>query len=241
MGKACSPVQLLNQASISRRAIVWGGGSSAWSVRRAAPRARTSAHPPVRRRAVPRGARLRMGVKAEHQRGRKRPRLRGEVAHRCHMDAGLLPDFARHRIFQALAGLDESGQCRVAARRPRAPAARATPASRRVTSTMMAGSMRGKNSAPQPLVGAHQHVAGTARQGRRATDAAMALAAAPDHAARAHRPAAAPRPPAAAAAAAAAPRSSCPAEPASDRRAGPPARSARPSKPAQQHQALRHR
>ncbi|MEE9603330.1 MAG: hypothetical protein V3V75_08505, partial [Thermoguttaceae bacterium] len=49
-----------------------------------------------------------VGGEADHERRGERPRLRGVVAHLAHVDAGLFLDLAAHRLFQALARLDES-------------------------------------------------------------------------------------------------------------------------------------
>src|SRR5881394_2152076 len=67
------------------------------------------------------------GLKADHQRRRKRPRLRGFVAQAAHDDAGLLRHLA----------LDRGGQLAWRPRSARSPS---------LTSTMMAGSMRGNSS-----------------------------------------------------------------------------------------------
>src|SRR5260221_6046645 len=60
----------------------------------------------------------RLRVKAEHDRGRERPGLRGMVRDVIDEDAGLLIDLACHRFLQALARLDKAGQGRVHSRRP---------------------------------------------------------------------------------------------------------------------------
>ena len=52
---------------------------------------------------------------AEHQRGRERPRLGGDVARRADLDARLLAHLARDGLLEALARLDEPGQRGVAA------------------------------------------------------------------------------------------------------------------------------
>src|SRR5271166_3962590 len=55
----------------------------------------------------------RMSEAANHQRGWKRPGLRGEVAHRVAFDAGLLENLAPDRRLDRLAGLHESRQRRI--------------------------------------------------------------------------------------------------------------------------------
>src|SRR5262245_37544609 len=50
------------------------------------------------------------GVAADHQRGRKRPRLRPEIVHASTDDAGFLAGFPPHRLLDGLAGLDEAGE-----------------------------------------------------------------------------------------------------------------------------------
>src|SRR5260370_21019637 len=57
-------------------------------------------------------------VKAEPDRGRERPGLRGMVRDVIDEDAGLLIDLAFPRFLQALARLDKAGQGRVHSRRP---------------------------------------------------------------------------------------------------------------------------
>src|SRR5205085_7570181 len=59
-----------------------------------------------------------VGEEAEHERRWERPRLRGEVAGRARLDAGLLAHLAQHRLLEALAGFDEAGESAVAPRRP---------------------------------------------------------------------------------------------------------------------------
>src|SRR5580658_7180114 len=44
-------------------------------------------------------------MEAQHDRGRKRPGLRRMVGDLVDADSGLLEDLARHRLFEALAGL----------------------------------------------------------------------------------------------------------------------------------------
>src|SRR5262249_52021349 len=58
----------------------------------------------------------RLGMAADHQRHRKRPGLRGEVAHAAGDDAGLLERLAPHRILDRLTRLDEAGKARPHAR-----------------------------------------------------------------------------------------------------------------------------
>src|SRR6266545_8321786 len=58
-------------------------------------------------------ARCRLGVEAEHDVGRERPRLRGMVVHRADRDRGLLEHLARDGVFQALARLDKTGEGRI--------------------------------------------------------------------------------------------------------------------------------
>src|SRR5471032_1224791 len=60
----------------------------------------------------------RMGGEAEHDRGRKRPRLRGMIIAVDHAHTGFLEHFAAHGIFQGFAGLNETGQGRVTPFRP---------------------------------------------------------------------------------------------------------------------------
>ena len=55
---------------------------------------------------------------AQHDRCRKRPRLRGMVIAGAHAHAGFLEDFAAHCVFERFARLDEAGQRRIAAFRP---------------------------------------------------------------------------------------------------------------------------
>src|SRR5579862_2653429 len=62
--------------------------------------------------------RARARMKAEHQRGRERPRLRGVIGDLVERHLGLLIDFARHRLLEAFARLDEASQGRVHALRP---------------------------------------------------------------------------------------------------------------------------
>ena len=69
----------------------------------------------------------RIGMEAEHQRGRERPRLRRVVAHVGDLDADLLPDLAGDGVLQALARLDEAGQRRVHVLGPLALAAEDDP------------------------------------------------------------------------------------------------------------------
>src|SRR5450755_1640244 len=53
-----------------------------------------------------------LGVAADHQRGRKRPRLRVEILHPATGDAGFLARFPPHRVLDRFARLDEAGQAR---------------------------------------------------------------------------------------------------------------------------------
>ena len=64
--------------------------------------------------------RVRFGVgdEAQHQRRGKRPRLRREIAAAAHAHAAFLEHFAGDGLFQRFARLDESGQRRIAVRRP---------------------------------------------------------------------------------------------------------------------------
>ena len=54
----------------------------------------------------------------QHQRCRERPGLRGVIFDLVDFDAGLLEHFARHRIFERLARLDESGDGGIASYGP---------------------------------------------------------------------------------------------------------------------------
>src|SRR5262249_30278639 len=49
-----------------------------------------------------------LGVAADHQRGRKRPWLRGKIAHAAANDAGFFARFPPHRVFNRLSRLDEA-------------------------------------------------------------------------------------------------------------------------------------
>jgi Gluconate 2-dehydrogenase subunit 3 len=51
----------------------------------------------------------RLGVSADHQRHRKRPWLRRKIGDAATGDPGLFAGLPAHRLFQRLAGLDESG------------------------------------------------------------------------------------------------------------------------------------
>ena len=51
-----------------------------------------------------------LGEKPHHQARRKRPRLRGQVAHAPAADARLLADLAAHGLLRGLARLDEAGE-----------------------------------------------------------------------------------------------------------------------------------
>src|SRR6202034_312079 len=63
----------------------------------------------------------------EHQRRGEGPRLRGVVTRAQYLDAGLFRDLARHRVLEALARLDETGDGGIASRRPaRLPAEQRT-------------------------------------------------------------------------------------------------------------------
>src|SRR5262252_8503415 len=57
-------------------------------------------------------ARERLGMTADHQRGRKGPGLRGEITHASANDAGLFARFPPHGVFDRFAGLDEAGEAR---------------------------------------------------------------------------------------------------------------------------------
>jgi hypothetical protein len=48
------------------------------------------------------------GVTADHQRGRKRPGLRGEIDHAAADNAGLFASFPMHCVFDRFARLDET-------------------------------------------------------------------------------------------------------------------------------------
>src|ERR1035437_1237361 len=54
----------------------------------------------------------RLGMAADHQRGRERPRLRVEIDHAAAGDAGFLARFPPHRVLDRFARLDETGQAR---------------------------------------------------------------------------------------------------------------------------------
>ena len=54
----------------------------------------------------------RLGMAADHQRGGKGPRLRGEIAHAPANNAGLVAGFPPHRVLDRLPGLDEAGEAR---------------------------------------------------------------------------------------------------------------------------------
>lgn len=56
--------------------------------------------------------------KAQHQRTRKRPWLRAQIAAVLHKHAGFLEHLARHRLLQRFAGFDEAGNHRIPPRRP---------------------------------------------------------------------------------------------------------------------------
>src|SRR5688500_18506603 len=58
------------------------------------------------------------GGEADHQRSGERPGLRGDVLRRPDLDPGLLSDLPYHGLLEALTGLDEAGEGRVAAGRP---------------------------------------------------------------------------------------------------------------------------
>src|ERR1700733_2556942 len=55
---------------------------------------------------------FRFGMAADHQRHRKRPRLRGEVVHAAGGDANFLEHFAPHRFLDGLPRFTKSGQAR---------------------------------------------------------------------------------------------------------------------------------
>src|SRR5829696_6304689 len=61
-------------------------------------------------------ARERLGMAADHQRGRERPRLRGEICNPPAKDAGFLARFAPHGILDRLAWLDVASETRPHAR-----------------------------------------------------------------------------------------------------------------------------
>ncbi|KAG1255494.1 hypothetical protein G6F68_010332 [Rhizopus microsporus] len=61
---------------------------------------------------------LRLRTEPDHQRPRERPGLRAEVLAGGHPHLALLVHLAHHGLLEGLAGLDEAGQHRVAARRP---------------------------------------------------------------------------------------------------------------------------
>src|SRR6185295_9165652 len=69
------------------------------------------------------GLGARHGVEAQHQRRRKRPRLRGVVRDIADLYTGLLVDLAHYRFLETFAWLDEAGDGRVSAFRPRCLAA----------------------------------------------------------------------------------------------------------------------
>src|SRR5208282_135719 len=117
-----------------------------------------------------------LGMEAEHDRGRKRPRLGGVVAHVRNADAGLLEHLARDRVLQALARLDEAGKGRVHAGRPDALAAQEAalaPAHQHDHRRIGAGEMLGLAL----WVCADAHVAGRGTQRRSAAHAAEAVVA----------------------------------------------------------------
>ena len=58
------------------------------------------------------------GHEAEHEAGRERPGLAGDVLDLADGDAGLLVHLAAHRLLDGLARLDESGERREAALGP---------------------------------------------------------------------------------------------------------------------------
>src|ERR1700733_6305687 len=68
------------------------------------------------------GVGQRLGMAADHDRRRKRPRLRGEIAYAPAVDTGLLGHFAPHRFLDGFPRLGEAGQARPHGRReaPRA-------------------------------------------------------------------------------------------------------------------------
>ena len=53
-----------------------------------------------------------LGVAADHQRGRKRPWLRGKIAHAAANDAGFFARFPPHGVFDRLPRLDEAREAR---------------------------------------------------------------------------------------------------------------------------------
>ena len=92
-----------------------GGSSGGPSSNSSRVNQRASSSSPLDAHGDPGSAR---GVKAEHQRGGERPGLRGVVVARRDAHARFLEHFARHRVFEALARLDESRDGGIAARRP---------------------------------------------------------------------------------------------------------------------------
>ena len=58
-------------------------------------------------------ARRRLGDAADHQRGRERPGLRGEIGDLAAADSRLLEDFAAHRILDRLARFEKAGEARI--------------------------------------------------------------------------------------------------------------------------------
>jgi|SRR5512138_1244541 len=59
-----------------------------------------------------------MRNESDHQRGGKRPRLRGVITHRVDFDAGFFPHLTGYCVLEAFAGLYEPGNRRITARRP---------------------------------------------------------------------------------------------------------------------------
>ena len=72
------------------------------------------------------GRRIGERPEADHQRLRKRPRLRGDVFDAVDLDAGLLAGLADHRLLGRLARLDEAGEGRPPVSGRAAPAAQQT-------------------------------------------------------------------------------------------------------------------
>ena len=115
----------------------------------------TSRHRPARRDRSRSSSLRARGAKAQHQRGRERPGLRASgSASSTTSTPGLLVDLAAHRLLERFAGLDEARERRVEAGAESAPSGRAGSARRArgwrwVTSTITAGSLRGKCCASQ--------------------------------------------------------------------------------------------
>ena len=91
----------------------------------------------------------RFGVTADHQRRRKRPRLRGEIFDPCAGEPDFLAHFAPHRFLDRFAGLGRNRQGTTTSSAESAASGRARNASPAIASMITTGSVRGKCSALQ--------------------------------------------------------------------------------------------